>query len=672
MKKQRIKSRRSMEIRIRNVIRFRYFIAALSFFLIGGIVSFLNLSYPEKASAATESFPSGAYIINMGITPQTYANGLKPYGMVYDLMVNYNVPIKWVIEPTKAKDGTDFTYSTVAYKGGPFVILAEYINATVSARIGYWATQGVSGIYTTSAVNLPVYATITNFPRIIIDTVSKNENIIEAYLANAGFPTTSYEKGSPSLLTNCHDLWVNPHGDPTWSSHGYLNNLVTVSKSYIWSGCHAVSVMEGVKNSASPFEQLNFLSTNGLKCYSSTKCGGSINETHSGNPSGPTTHNFPADPIMQFMGTMSGATNSGSEKWYIPQSTGQWRTTTMRLVTTGDGTTPGEGVLMVYGPAYGNKNNGYVMYEAGHDLDGSGSTADKVAAQRAFFNFALLAGITKQIVINNIIVPSNLKANEVVNVQADASSGTPGYSYKWTSSIGGTFGNSNSRSTSFKAPSVVSTSAGIFTLVVTDGCARKNFITAPFVITPIALPITLKNFSGKSENNEVVLSWITSSEVNNDHFTIEKSSDGMRFETIGQVQGSGNSTHDIKYSLVDPKPGISNNYYRLKQTDYDGKSETFDPIYIKIENIESGNQVIKIFPNPFHGKFTIDYKSELSGIVHFKLYNQSGMVQTSSDYECNKGYNSFDVDNLEGLTSGIYLAILCKEDDKKIIKLFKK
>ena len=54
----------------------------------------------------------------MGITPQTYANGLKPYGLIYDLMINYKVPIKWVIEPTKSKDGTDFTYGATSYKGG--------------------------------------------------------------------------------------------------------------------------------------------------------------------------------------------------------------------------------------------------------------------------------------------------------------------------------------------------------------------------------------------------------------------------------------------------------------------------------------------------------------------------------------------------------------------------
>ena len=60
-----------------------------------------NVGDPKnaKADGATETFSSGSFIVNMGITPQTVANGLKPYGLVYDLINNYSVPVKWIIEP---------------------------------------------------------------------------------------------------------------------------------------------------------------------------------------------------------------------------------------------------------------------------------------------------------------------------------------------------------------------------------------------------------------------------------------------------------------------------------------------------------------------------------------------------------------------------------------------
>ena len=75
------------------------------------IISLLtaNVATTEEAHAAApyETMDSGSYIINMGIVPQTYANGLKPYGMVYDLIRNYNTQVKWVIDTAKAKDAKD-------------------------------------------------------------------------------------------------------------------------------------------------------------------------------------------------------------------------------------------------------------------------------------------------------------------------------------------------------------------------------------------------------------------------------------------------------------------------------------------------------------------------------------------------------------------------------------
>src|SRR6185436_18575980 len=106
----------------------------LAAFLAPSLFTVLNFgSYSDSiASEGNVTLSSGSFIINTGVTPQTYNNGLKPYGMIYDLIVNYGVEIKWVINESKAKDGTDFTYSGTAYKGGPFVIRAEDITAAVT------------------------------------------------------------------------------------------------------------------------------------------------------------------------------------------------------------------------------------------------------------------------------------------------------------------------------------------------------------------------------------------------------------------------------------------------------------------------------------------------------------------------------------------------------------
>jgi hypothetical protein len=57
--------------------------------------------YINTASAGIETIPSGSFIIKYGVVPQTYANGIKPYGMIWSLIRFYKVPVKWVIIQTK-------------------------------------------------------------------------------------------------------------------------------------------------------------------------------------------------------------------------------------------------------------------------------------------------------------------------------------------------------------------------------------------------------------------------------------------------------------------------------------------------------------------------------------------------------------------------------------------
>ena len=178
--------------------------------------------------------------------------------------------------------------------------------------------MGVQGIYTTAGITVPVYATLTNFPAITIDTLSSNQSIIINYFNNAGILSSAYKTETPSSLAGCDNIWVNPHGDPTWSTHSPLYNFVTVQKSFIWSECHAVSMLEGCENTSSPFQRLNYLTTNGLKCWKtsgagSVTCGPNITETHVKVASSPFTYYHNDDPVAQFMGTIYSATTTGSE-----------------------------------------------------------------------------------------------------------------------------------------------------------------------------------------------------------------------------------------------------------------------------------------------------------------------------------------------------------------------
>jgi hypothetical protein len=94
------------------------------------------------------------------------------------------------------------------------------------------------------------------------------------------------------------------------------------------------------------------------------------------------------------------------------------------------------------------------------------------------------------------------------------------------------------------------------------------------------LPIQLLSFTAQCSDNDVLIEWSTATEENNDYFTILRSDDNEHYEDIIQLVGAGNSNNIINYSYTDYNAKDGNFYYKLKQTDYDGKNEVFSPVHV--------------------------------------------------------------------------------------------
>lgn len=135
-----------------------------------------------------------------------------------------------------------------------------------------------------------------------------------------------------------------------------------------------------------------------------------------------------------------------------------------------------------------------------------------------------------------------------------------------------------------------------------SGSVTSNIVSAfsPFTFGSSTgnnpLPIELLSFHAKPYNNTVLLSWETASEINNDFFSLERSTDAINFYKIGEVDGSGTSVEPVKYFYVDENPFQGISYYRLKQTDFDGSYEYFPAIAVEINEEEAFT--LTIFPNP--------------------------------------------------------------------------
>lgn len=123
------------------------------------------------------------------------------------------------------------------------------------------------------------------------------------------------------------------------------------------------------------------------------------------------------------------------------------------------------------------------------------------------------------------------------------------------------------------------------------------------------LPVTWLKFYGEFTGYHNLLKWTTISEINNDFFSIEKSKDGNSWEEIGIVSGHGNSTERINYQFTDFYPNYGENYYRLKQVDFNGKKDYSEVIIVN----SSFNSISSIYPNPANSSVTIN--TEAIGII---------------------------------------------------------
>ena len=134
---------------------------------------------------------------------------------------------------------------------------------------------------------------------------------------------------------------------------------------------------------------------------------------------------------------------------------------------------------------------------------------------------------------------------------------------------------------------------GIGSITIPGDATFKNDGT---IFGPTVLPIELLNFNAIVNSEIVEVSWTSASELNNDYFTIEKSKDGLIFSEVILVDGAGNSTSIVEYFDTDRNPYEGISYYRLKQTDYNGKT-SFSNI-VPVEYHSNGESSISLFPNP--------------------------------------------------------------------------
>ncbi len=216
------------------------------------------------------------------------------------------------------------------------------------------------------------------------------------------------------------------------------------------------------------------------------------------------------------------------------------------------------------------------------------------------------------------------------------------------------------------APSSVNNGTQVVEFI-TDFAAGTGFYftvgTTNTTTTP--LPVQLVSFSAKASDEQVDLSWVTESELNNDYFVVESSQDGESWNKILQVPGQGTITRRSEYTAVDAQPFQGTSYYRLRQVDFGGEAHLSKIVAVKFDGIATG---LKMYPNPAAGEvnFELSGKYRATGI---RISNLSGaeLFKTAlSDGDAQK--QKFTVD-LSGYQAGLYIVTLYAADALHHVKL---
>jgi hypothetical protein len=162
---------------------------------------------------------------------------------------------------------------------------------------------------------------------------------------------------------------------------------------------------------------------------------------------------------------------------------------------------------------------------------------------------------------------------------------------------------------------------------VTSAAAVSTFSSpnSPFTLGTTnnanALPVELTNFScSLTPEKTVKLTWITRSELNNDHFDVERATDGISFTHLGSVRGAGTSSEQHHYFFNDNSPKVGRAYYRLVQTDVDGKITYSEVCSLEVDAFLSE---VNIYPNPATNLVTISCIG-IGNVSAMRLLNSLG------------------------------------------------
>ncbi|HEX6432198.1 MAG TPA: T9SS type A sorting domain-containing protein, partial [Niastella sp.] len=191
----------------------------------------------------------------------------------------------------------------------------------------------------------------------------------------------------------------------------------------------------------------------------------------------------------------------------------------------------------------------------------------------------------------------------------------------------------------------------------------NDIFIAKYNLLSVPLPITLLDFDAKPQQSGVHVNWTTTEELNNSYFEVQRSNDGVHFETIGKVNGCGSCQIVMQYSFDDWHPYTATSYYRLKQVDVDGGYS-----YSKVATVKFFLQTIaelSLYPNPGDGHFLMKIQNTGNRKqIQVSISNASGNLVQQLHPVIVPAENQLTID-LSKQPAGMYLIQVIDNDGTK-------
>lgn len=186
-------------------------------------------------------------------------------------------------------------------------------------------------------------------------------------------------------------------------------------------------------------------------------------------------------------------------------------------------------------------------------------------------------------------------------------------------------------------------------LVDNNGCPASFTLILNASCSSVPLPVELLSFTAVKSGNDALLDWSTATELNNNYFDVQHSTNGEEFLNVGRVYSkNGNSTNLQTYKFLHENPGKGISYYRLKQVDFDGSYEFSDIRSV----VFGGPGNLIVYPNPTTQMLNVQMPEDMDQGSVIEVVNPAGqIVKSMANVDVTNAVFTLDVSDLAG---GIY------------------